>query len=288
MVTKGNHNCLVSVIVLTYNEEKHIQETLESLTWCEDVWIVDSYSTDRMLEICREYTDNIVQHRFENFSIQRNWALKNLPLASDWVMFIDAAETVSVELQVEIEMRMGKEDGIVGYYIPRKQILWGKWLRHGGLWPNYRLILFHRDHGGFIDREVHEWAVVDGSVGYMKNSITNIFYETAEKMVRVLNYCTTAEALRMYRTGEELFTPAYQSYTWKNQVLKTIFGWLPFKPLFTFLNHYVLRLGFLDGRRGLVWSMTQAYYVFMAYFKRWELKKGFVKPPEDLIWREKN
>ena len=285
-MTEATQKCPVSVIVLTYNEEKRIRETLESLTWCDDVWIVDSYSTDRTLDICREYTDHIVQHPFENFAIQRNWALENLPLASDWVLFVDAAETVSPELREEIVARVGKENGIVGYYVPRKQILWGKWLRHGGLWPNYRLILFRRDRGRFLDREVHEWAVVDGPVGYMKHPVTNIFYESAEKMVRVLNYCTTAEALRMYRTGEELFTPAYRSYTWKNQVLKAIFGWLPFKPLFTFLLHYVVRLGFLDGRRGLVWAVTQAYYVFLAYFKLWELKQGFVQPPLDMIWRK--
>jgi glycosyltransferase involved in cell wall biosynthesis len=286
-VTEASQKCQVSVIVLTYNEEKCIRETLESLAWCDDVWIVDSYSTDRTLDICREYTDHTVQHKFENFSIQRNWALENLPLASDWVLFIDAAETVSPELRKEILTRVGKEDGIVGYYVPRKQILWGKWLRHGGFWPSYRLILFHRDHGRFLDREVHEWAVVDGPTGYMQHSITNIFYESAEKMVRVLNYCTTAEALRMYRMGNELFTPTYQSSRWKNQLLKTIFSWLPCKPLFTFLLHYVVYLGFLDGRRGLVWAVTQAYYVFLAYFKLWELKHGFSDPPEDLIWRKK-
>lgn len=283
---EATQKCPVSVIVLTYNEEKRIRETLESLTWCDDVWIVDSYSTDRTLAICREYTDHTVQHKFENFSLQRNWALKNLPLASDWVLFVDAAETVCPELREEILTRVGKEDGIVGYYVPRKQILWGKWLRHGGLWPNYRLMLFRRDKGRCSDREVHELAVVDGPTGYMQNPITNIFYETAEKMVAVLNYCTTAEALRMYRTGEALFTAAYKSYTWKNQVLKAVFRYLPFKPLFTFLLLYIVRLGFLDGRRGLVWAVTQAYYVYLAYFKLWELKEGVVEPPADLIWRK--
>ena len=202
------------------------------------------------------------------------------------MLFVDAAETVCPELREEILRRVGKEGGIVGYYVPRKQILWGKWLRHGGLWPNYRLVLFRRDRGQFVDREVHTLAVLDGPVGYFKHPIINIYYESAEKMVRVLNYCTTAEALRMYRTGQELFTPAYRSYTWKNQVLKGIFRWLPSKPLFYFLYLYVVKLGFLDGRRGLVYAVTQAYYVFLAYFKLWELKQGFIKPPSDMIWRK--
>ena len=277
----------IATIVLTYNEEKRIAECLNSLSWCKEIWVVDSYSNDKTIDISKQYTENIVQHPFENFPIQRNWALDNLPIESAWVLFVDADEQVPDDLRDEILNRVGQEPGIVGYYIARKQYYWGKWIKHGGRWPDYRLILFKKGKGRYRDREVQEWAEVNGQTALIKSPLVSKQYDSAEKLLYVLNYCTTAEAIRMHRKGEALFSTSYQSYSRKNQFLKVLFEKIPLKPLMTFLWHYIFLQGFRDGRIGFILSLNQYLYVLYSYHKLWEIESDFVKPPEDLVWRKK-
>ena len=269
----------VSAIVLTFNEERHIRDCLASLTWCDEIWIADSNSTDRTLDICREFTPNIAQCPRMDFSRLRDWALVNLPVRNAWILFLDSDERITPELAREIPERIGKEP-YAGYYIPGRQYFWGKWLRHGEASPYYQLKLFRRDLAHYDGRLVHERTVIDGEVGFLRSQMIHLSRETMEETISKLNKYTTAEAIRMYRTGEELYLTASGSHSRRNQVLKAVFKYLPGKPFMKFFYDYVIRQGFRDGYLGFVWAACQGLYVFLCYFKLWELKQGRVSEAE--------
>lgn len=269
----------VSAIVLTYNEEKHIRGCLESLTWCDEIWIVDSYSTDRTLEIARNYTENIIQHPFESFAKQRNWAM-DLPINAEWILIQDADERMPKELQAEILSRLELDGNkYSGYYIPKRQRYYGRYLRFGSAWPGYEMKLFRREVGGRCPEErlVHENMTVLGRKGFLKNAIDHIAYDNLSEQLERVNHYTSLEAQRMFRTGQELYTTATVSYNWKNQVLKFIFKYLPFKPLMRFLFSYFILQGFRDGHEGYVRAVMESFYVLVSYAKLWELKNGITE-----------
>lgn len=271
----------VSAIVLTFNEERHIRDCLESVGWCDEIWIVDSGSQDRTLAICREYTEKIATHALEDFTAQRNWALDHLPLANEWVLFVDADHRVPPALRDEILTRL-QTDGeqVAGYYIPRRQYFWGKPLRFGGT-IGYDIWLFRRTAGRFQEgRIVHECVVLDGKAGFLRQPIVGIAKESLFEYIDRINWYSSLEALRMLRTGQELYTPASVSYSRTNQILKAAFKYLPFKPLVNFLFLFVIQQGFRDGYRGFLVAAMQSFYVFAAYAKCWELRMGLVKPEE--------
>ena len=265
----------VSAIVLTHNEARHIRDCLASLTWCDETWVVDSNSTDGTLDICKEYTTKIAQCPLVDFSALREWARVNLPLRNTWILFLDSDERITPELAQEIEARIDTEP-YVAYNIPGRQFFWGQWLRFGEASPYLQLKLFHRDRGHYDDRLVHERVIIDGAIGFMRHPMLHRSRENMVETIDKLNRYTTGEAIRMYRTGQELYTPASGSYSQKNTVLKFIFRYLPAKPLMKFLYDYVIRQGFRDGYLGFVWAFCQGLYVFACYFKLWELKRGSV------------
>lgn len=281
----GTHSSLperkLSVIVLTFNEEKYIKDCMESLKWCKDLLVVDSGSTDATPEICRRYTDKVVHHPFKNYSTQREWAVSQVT-ESDWILFVDSDERVTPELAQETQDRLNdpKED-VVGYYIPHKQYFWGKWLRHGECWPCYGMKLFRKDKVRWSGREVHENTSVDGPAGFMKNPLIHIAFENITEIVEKLNRYSTLDARRMYRTGQELYAVESRSYSRLNTFLKRIFAWLPCKSVSKFFFDYIIKRGFLDGKEGFAWAVMQGFYVWLCYFKLWELKRGLVNLPDE-------
>ncbi len=276
----------ISAIVLAYNEELHIRECLESLLWCDEIWVVDSFSTDETLAICREYTSNIVQHAFENFAAQRNWALDSLPLSGDWIFFVDSDQRVTPVLREEIRRRLEEEQGQYdGYFLPKLQYFWGKPLRFGGAYPAYEIALFRKGKGRCVESKiVHELLELEGRPGFLKNPIKAIARESIFEHIERGNWYSSLEALRMLRTGQELYTTESESYARIYQLLKAVFKHLPFKPVAYFLYVYLIRQGFRDGYRGLLFAVTEAFYVFTSYAKLWELKNGLVRE-EELVRR---
>lgn len=268
----------IAAIVLTYNEERYIRDCLESLTWCDEVWIVDSDSTDGTLDICRRFTQNIVRHPFVSFYDSRNWALNNLPIRAEWILFIDSDERITPELQKEIIETISKQPSLAdGYYIPCKQYFWGQWLKHGEAWPNYVLRLFKKRKAYFSNHhEVHEYVRLHGTIGFLHNPLIHISRSSMSETLAKLNFYTTMDAIRMYRTGEGLYPLKFDD-SMRNRILKRLFDFLPFKPQVRFVWDYIIMQGFRDGYLGFKWASIDALYVSTAYFKVWELKKGVVK-----------
>jgi len=134
--------------------------------------VVDSYSADRTVEIAREAGANVVQHVFEGYARQKNWALENVPFRSDWVLILDADERVPAELAPEISGIVAADgNGYEGFYLNRKLIFYGKWIRHCGWYPSWNLRLFRRGHGRYEQREVHEHLLLDGKAGYCQHEL---------------------------------------------------------------------------------------------------------------------
>jgi len=215
----------------------------------QEIVIVDAFSTDRTVEICRKYTDRIYQHEWPGYAKQKQRAVDYA--GAPWVLILDADERISPELRDEIAVAIRQTD-CNGFYIPRKNFFLGRWIRHSGWWPDSTLRLFRKGKGSLEDREVHEKVLVQGRVGNLTSPLQHYTYRTISDYIKKMETYSTLAAHELRKRGR----PGMAS--------------LLFRPFFTFLKMYVLRLGFLDGMHGLVLAVLYGYYTFLKYAKAWE------------------
>ncbi len=276
----------ISVIILTYNEGKNIEKCLESVyEWVDEIFIVDSGSIDKTLEITKTYTDKIYYHSFETHSKQWAWALNNLPIKNQWVLGLDADQVITPELADEMSrIFINKEiDKYHGYYIKRRQIFLGKWIRHGGYYPYYLLKLFKKDCVKIEEKElIDHHFYVNGNTGKFKNDLIewNRKEDDLSFWIDKHNRYATLQAI------EEIYLrdkPDDKSSLFGNKDQRTL--WLKNKiwrrlPLFIrsflyFIYRYFFRLGFLDGVEGLIFHLLQGFwYRFMVDVRIWEMKRS--------------
>src|SRR5437868_2285950 len=185
----------VSVLVPTLDEELNLPECLTSVEWADEVFVVDSFSRDRTLEIARDHGAEVVQHAFESYSRQKNWALDTLPFRHDWVLIVDADERVTPELRCEIESLLAHGASCAGYYVNRRFIFLGHWIRHAGWYPSWNLRLFRRQSGRYDDREVHEHVVLNGPAGYLRHDLLHHDRRPLEAFITRHNRYSSLEAL---------------------------------------------------------------------------------------------
>lgn len=244
----------LSVAIITLNEEANIRSTLESIAWADEIVVVDSGSTDRTIAICREYTDKVVHQDWLGFARQKNLAIERA--SGDWVLSLDADEPVEPALAEEIRGLIAAPEALDGYRIPRKTFFLGKQVRYGGWYPDRNLRLFRKGAGRFEERAVHEAIRVQGAVGNTRHAILHYAYpDLASYMSSINKYSSLAVAV-MAEKGIGRFKAG-----WVNILLR---------PVGTFVIKYVMRLGFLDGKHGLILNLFHSYYVFAKYAKAWE------------------
>lgn len=237
----------VSVAIITKNEERNIGEALESVRDFEDIVIVDSFSTDRTVEICSKYTDRIYRHEWMGFSKQKQQAVDYA--RNDWVMILDADERVTPELKAEIEREISSGTN-AGFYVPRKNYFLGKWIRYSGWWPDHTLRLFRRDSGHVESREVHEKVVIDGSAACLKNPLLHYSYRSLNDYMKKMElYSDLAADEILRRKGRP---PSFS---------------LIMNPAAVFLKMYLLRQGFRDGIHGFILAVLYAFQTFLKYAK---------------------
>ena len=245
---------MLSVAIITHNEEKNIRDALESVKWAVEIVVVESGSTDKTQEICREYTDKIYSFEWHGFSEQKNRAVSFT--TQPWVFVLDADERVTVELKDEILNITKDKSSKDGYYLPRKNYFARRWIKHGGWWPDYTLRLFRREKGLFEAREVHESIKVIGSTGYLKNPIEHYTYKDIDDYLkRMQTYSTLA--------AKELFKKRC-----RGSILDIIF-----RPPATFFKMFFLQLGILDGIYGIILAYLYSVYTYKKYWKLRELRK---------------
>ncbi len=249
----------LSVIIITYNEEENVKSCLESVKWSDEIVVVDSFSSDKTVEIAGEYTSKVFQNKWTNFSEQKNLALEKAN--NEWVLSIDADERVTPELKEEILAIVNSQfSTFEGYYIPRKNHYLGRWIRHCGWYPDYQLRLFRRNKGKFNNRLVHESVVVEGTKGYLKACLDHYSYRNLSDHLTHIDMFTTLAAKQMLTDGK-----------------RAGFFDLLFRPLIKFTKMYLIKRGYLDGVYGFIVSVIGSFYLFTKYLKLWELSKRTIR-----------
>lgn len=280
----------IEFLILTKNEEINLPHTLEALLpWADRVHIVDSESTDSTIAIAESFNErfpgkvNVVVQPWLGYAKQKNWALDNLPIESDWVFIVDADEIVLPELRDEllaVAAKPADEVSEAGFYINRYFIFLGKRIRHCGYYPSWNLRFFKRGQARYEEREVHEHMLVDGAEGYLKGHMEHNDRRGLEVYMAKHNHYSTLEAKEIYAvtTGAaaqsehldaRLFGNNLQRRRWIKHVL---YPKLPAKWLFRFLWMYVLKLGFFDGVTGLRFCLFISAYELLIGLKLIELR----------------
>ena len=241
----------LSVVVVTRDEEDGIRACLQSVAWADELIVVDAESQDKTATIARELTDHVIVRPWPGFAAQKNFGLDQAHGA--WILSLDADETVSPQLREQIEQVVRDDGPRDGYEIPRRNIFWGRWVRHGGLYPDWQLRLFRRGRGRFGDRAVHESVRVDGAVGRLTGHVEHRSYrDVADFLARADRYATLA------------------ADDWIAQGRTVRVSDFVLRPLGRFLGMYVVGGGFLDGARGFLLAALYAYYVLIRAAKVWE------------------
>lgn len=244
----------ISVVVLTKNEEKDIRECLQNLKWCDEIIVVDDNSQDKTLEIIKtQYNEKVIilERELNNdFYAQRNFGLDKTK--GEWVLFIDADERVSWELENEIK-NVISEDEYDGFYIKRTDFMWGKKLQYGEA-GNIKLLRLAKKNKGKWEGKVHEKWNINGRIGYLNNPILHYPHKTISEFLKKINFYTSLRAMELYEQG-------------KSVNLLTIILYTKIK----FLQNYILRLGFKDGIRGFIVAIMMSFHSFLVRSKLWLL-----------------
>jgi glycosyltransferase involved in cell wall biosynthesis len=245
----------LSVVVITLNEEERLRECLDSVAWADEVIVVDAESQDKTVAIAREVTERVFVRPWPGFAAQKNFGLAQAN--GEWILSLDADETVSAALRAEIEAILAGGGAAAGYAVPRRNVFWGRWVRHGGLYPDWQVRLFRRGEGRFVEHAVHESVSVTGGVARLGGHLEHRSYrDVADFLARADRYAALAaeEWLASGRPARPLLD-------------------LVVRPAGRFLAMYVARAGFLDGWRGFLLATLYAYYVFMRSVRVWERTK---------------
>jgi len=274
----------ISVIILACNEERNIGDCLQSVAdLSADIFVVDSGSTDRTAEIARSFGATLVEHPFENYSRQRNWALQNLPLQHEWVLHLDADHRLTDALKSSLQEAFSKPlpDDLNGFMVSRRTIFFGKWIRFGGHYPVYHAVLFRKNKGACEDKRYDQHFRVEGRLQKLRGDILDIVTDSLARFTERHNRWSTYEAEEIAQGGAahpgDLVQPrAFGNAMQQRRFLKSLYERLPLfvRPALYFLVRYFLRLGFLDGRRGLIFHFLQGFWFrFLIDAKVYELKK---------------
>ncbi len=248
--------CLsLSVVIITLNEETNLARTLASVAWADEIVVLDSGSTDRTREVAESFGAKFFVESWKGFASQKNSALEKA--TGDWILSLDADEEVEPALASEIRAVLGANPSVAGFRIPRKNFFLGRWIKHGGFYPDRKLRLFHRGAGQFEDRLVHEDMRLDGAIATLNANLLHRAYPTLDSYIEHMNRYSTLGA-------QMAATKRPRGFSFLDIVVR---------PKLTFLYNYVLRLGFLDGREGLLLHLYHATYVSWKYAKAWELNR---------------
>ncbi len=281
----------LSVLIPIKNEAANLPRCLPSVAWADEIFVVDSNSTDGSQKIAESYGAKVVQFEFSGtWPKKKNWALQNLPFRHDWVLILDADEVMPPQARDEISQIVystNRQDGeeIVGYWINRRFFFLGKWLKHA-YFPNWNLRLFKHKLGRYEkltdlntasgDNEVHEHVIVKGKTGFLQALMDHYAFPTVdvfiEKHNRYSNWEAQVALSRAVNSGSTELTA--QAPVWGRRQLRDLSRHLPFRPLLRFCYIYIFQKGFLDGLEGFYFACLHGFYEFLIEVKTFELRKA--------------
>jgi len=266
MSEKEKKKILLSVAIVTYNEEKNIKDCIESVhDFADEVIILDSYSNDRTLEIASEYSKvQIYQHPFSGHIEQKNRAIELCH--GEWILSIDADERVGLCLKQEIINLLSQDlSKYNGFKIARLTFHMGRFIYHGGWYPLYRYRLFRKGYGRWTGENPHDYLEIQGKGKNIKGDILHYSFLDLTHQVDTINKFSSIVGFTRFQKGV------------KFPILKSIY-----KPFVKFLECYIFKLGFLDGYAGFVIAISSAYSTFLKFAKLYELDRGFIERPSNL------
>lgn len=254
----------ISVTIITLNEQKNIRRCLESVNWADEIVVVDCGSSDDTISICEEYGARVFKHNWKGYAEQKNWAIEQA--TGDWILSLDADEEVTPELACEIEVVLSSENPADAYSIPRRNLFLGRWMRHGGWYPDYQLRLFRRGRGTFKLVPLHECIVIHGKsvrIDRLKSNILHHTYPSVHEFIERMDRYTTIE-------GQSVATHNIHRAILAVRILIAF----PLK----FAEVYVWKCGWRDGFHGFIAAMFLAARKFFGQVKLWE---RFAQNPPD-------
>ncbi len=275
----------VSVLIPVKNEAENLRRCLPALSWADEVFVVDSRSTDETAAVAADHGATVVQFQFNGtYPKKKNWALENLPFRNEWVLIVDADEVVVPELAAEICRRI-REDEADGYYLNSQYYFLGRRIRHCGYSDCWNLRLFKHRLGRYEkmpdpmggrcgDNEAHEHVELEGRVLRLANELEHHAYPTVASWVEKHNRYAIWEAAQHDRMRDQPIPSTIGPRQRFRRRLRKIASHLPMRPVVRFLYAYVLRLGFLDGRPGLYFCGLLAFYDLLASANRYEQQLG--------------
>lgn len=251
---------MLSVIVITKNEESRINACLESVKWADEIIVVDNGSKDNTLEIAKKYTDKIFNVNLQDFAEIRNFAVKKT--SGDWILFVDADERVIESLKQEIEVMMSFAN-YSAYAISRRNVIFGTEVKYGPFWPDWVIRLLRKDaFEGWVG-SVHEYPRFKGNLGYSKNSLLHLTHRSIDQIVlKSLEWSKIDAKLRL-----DANHPKMSGLRFIRILVSEVF------------NQGILRKGFFNGSVGVMDSVLQAFSLFMTYVRLWQIQQN--KPLEE-------
>lgn len=245
---------LLSAVVITKNEEKQIARCLASLSFCDEIILVDSGSTDQTCLIAEKMNAKVVSRSWSGYAAQKNYG--NSLAKGKWILSVDADEEISPQLRLEILGAL-KQESFQAYSVPRRTIHSGQWIKYGGWYPNRLVRLFEKEKARWVDEEVHEFLKVDGVTGQLNSDIYHYSFDSLTDQADRNNHYSSLGAQALHRKG-----------------IRFSLAKLLLKPSLKFLETFALKRGFLDGFRGYFISVMAAHSVFLKWAKLWELERA--------------
>jgi glycosyltransferase involved in cell wall biosynthesis len=276
----------VSVLIPIRNEEANLPRCLASVAWADEIVVVDSQSTDRSVAIAERSGSEVIQFHFNGvWPKKKNWALETIPFRHQWVLILDADEVMPPDSAAEIgEVIAADGNGCTGFWINRRFMFMGRWLRHA-YYPNWNLRLFKHALGRYErlvqgatqsgDNEVHEHIIVQGNTGRLRCEMDHYAFASIDVFVEKHNRYSNWEARLELEEGldQTRATTPQSGHVRLRRLLKRAVRRLPCRPLLRFIYVYIFQAGFLDGREGYIFARLHAVYEFLAVAKAAELRK---------------
>lgn len=241
----------ISAVLSVFNEEAKLARTLEALRWADEIIVIDNESTDQTARIARKYGAAVYKEK-NNLMLNINKNKGFVKAKCDWILYLDGDEVVTPELAQEIKEKVVSPQ-TVGYWIPRKNIIFGKWIQHGLWWPDKQLRLFQRGKGKFPCKHIHEYVKIDGLTGQLVQPYIHYNYESVHQYLAKIDRASTSEAINLRETHYQI--------AWYDAIRF---------PMSDFLKIYFAQEGYKDGMHGLMLSLFQAFYSFTVFAKLWE------------------
>lgn len=251
--------CSLSIAIIANNEEANLPRTLASVRWADEIVVVDAGSMDQTATLGRAAGAQVFVEDWKGFAAQKNSAIAHC--TGDWVLSLDADEEVGPELAIEIQSLLSDHPACDAYTVPRRNFFLGRALQYGGFYPDRKLRLFRRGHARFSDRAVHETLACSGKVGRLQNDLLHHAYPTLASYIEHMDGYSTLGADILIQQGRTSRSPL--AFVWN----------VATAPRLNFFYNYVVRLGFLDGREGLLMHLYHANYVSWKYAKAWHASK---------------